>query len=332
MTSDADPWKGMKPPDRADAFNARRVGDTGQLLLAWAVDMDNRCLLVLQHGAESGPHNRLPKLRGLDFRATRSVDGETGSLLLALEEREQREIFHRLCLDIVETVRGVATETEAVQTFIMRTWRWHRLLTGGRDGRLSPDEQKGLLGEMEVLKFILRHLSALDAIESWMGPLGAPKDFEIGRLAIEAKARRSGAVPHVRVSSEHQLDERGLDELFLAVIEIAKGDPSDGGARTLTEALSAVRNLLDPSDTGALDAFEHRLAAVGFDWSHDYTDSRWSIGRSHHFQVRDDFPRSTPAMFPVGASGVRYAVELPAAEPWRVDLEAIAKRLGGHGG
>ena len=51
----------------------------------------------------------------------------------------------------------------------------------------------------------------------WQGPLLAPKDFEIGRVCIEAKAHRPGASPSVVINSEHQLDDTDLKGLVLVV-------------------------------------------------------------------------------------------------------------------
>ena len=53
-----------------------------------------------------------------------------------------------------------------------------------------------MIGELLVLESVLLpHMEASAAVTAWRGPLGSPKDFEIGRVAIEVKARRGGATP-----------------------------------------------------------------------------------------------------------------------------------------
>ena len=88
----------------------------------------------------------------------------------------------------------------------MRTWRWHHLLRGGGSTLCYRlEEQKGLLGELLVLErpFCCLTSGASTAVAAWRGPLGSPKDFEIGRVAIEVKARRGGAIArHVAITSE----------------------------------------------------------------------------------------------------------------------------------
>ncbi|MCH8827746.1 MAG: PD-(D/E)XK motif protein [Chloroflexi bacterium] len=44
--------------------------------------------------------------------------------------------------------------------------------------RPSPEEQKGLIGELLVWECLLfPKLSTRDAVSAWRGPLGANKDF-----------------------------------------------------------------------------------------------------------------------------------------------------------
>ena len=112
-----------------------------------------------------------------------------------LRNSNQRDIFQTLCLDIISAAARAESEAQAVSAALMRTWRWHHLLRGGRGSLLSPEEQKGLLGELLVLeRILLPRMDAASAVTAWRGPLGAPKDFEIARVAIEAKTRRGG--PH----------------------------------------------------------------------------------------------------------------------------------------
>ena len=103
---------------------------------------------------------------------------------------------------------------------LSRTWRWHHLLRGGRGTLLSPEEQKGLLGELFVLeRLLLPRMDASSAVTAWRGPLGAPKDFEAARVAIEAKARRGGATT---VSLNHVGEPTGRERCGLTI-------PSCGG-------------------------------------------------------------------------------------------------------
>ena len=330
MTEAKDPWKPISPPVKAASVSGRRVDPALPWGLFWAVDIDCNCLLILQHDPPNGPKNRLPKLHGLEVETRKPDAGRAATLVLRLRENEHREIFHRLCLDIISATQRAESEEEAVELFLARTWRWHRLLKGERDARLSEEEQKGLIGELSVLKHVLfPTLGVKDSVRAWMGPLGAPKDFEIGRVCIEAKAWRGAATPFIRVSSEYQLDTEGIDALFLHISEITSAADDDTRAVTVTGVAKEVLNQTEAADQSSVELFEQRLMAVGFDWADDYSDMRWLTGPEHVFEIIEKFPRVTPSMYPTGVKNIRYSVSLPECEPFRSDQEKLKTRILG---
>ena len=324
MTDANDPWSVLPPPDHKTNVSSRRVDASLPWDIFWAVDVNRHCLLILQHNLSNKPKNRLPQLRGLTVEIHALNGSSPGLLIIRLMDHEQREIFHRLCLDIIETTRQAKSEQEAIERFIARTWRWHWLLRGGRDGRLSDEEQKGLLGELSVLRDILfAAIGVEEAIKSWTGPLGSPKDFEIGRICIEAKARRGGAAPYITISSEYQLDTEGIDALFLHISEITAATGEDENAVTVTEIVRLVCDEVREQNASTEALLGQRLIAVGFDWADDYSDKKWLLGPKHIFEVKENFPRITPRMFPSGVGNVRYAVSLVDCEPFRSDRVAL---------
>lgn len=326
MNDDGDPWVGLDPPQKIKLISARRTSPDGSRDLFWAVDADGHCLLLMRHAQASAPKQKLPKLRGLVVETQPEPGTSQQFLILRLLEKENRELFHRLCLDIIAATSPAVTEGEAIDCFLTRAWRWHRMLSGGVDDRLSDEEQKGLIGELEVLREqLLPILGSVGAVEAWTGPLGAPKDFEIGLLAVEVKARRGAAVPQVLISSEHQLDTSGVDALFLQVVEVTAANSAGTEGSSLNEIVADLRTAL--ADPSAVILFEERLAGAGFDAAQDYADRRWLIGSRHLYRVADGFPRVTPPMHPAGVAEVRYAISLPACEEWRVDSSALAEAV-----
>ena len=318
MVSD-DPWSGISaPPAQASRISARRVTQETPWGLYWAVDADRNILLILQHGVTTRRSRRLPKLRGLRVEAQPAESGSDERIVIRLADPEQRDIFLRFCRDIVEATILAQTEEQAVERFLARTWRWHRLLQGGRDKRLGDDEQRGLIGELVVLeRHLLPVLGALDAVRCWTGPMGAPHDFEISRIHVEAKAQGS-ATPRVTISSEHQLESGNADRLFLHVTEVTTAAEGGPDALTVTDIATRIRVVLAGRDMAAVDLFEERLGAVGFDWTDDYSDKSWVVGQEALYEVREKFPRITPAMVPGGVGNVRYMIALSDCEDFRV--------------
>ena len=329
MVSD-DPWSGISaPPAQASRISARRVTQETPWGLYWAVDADRNILLILQHGVTTRRSRRLPKLRGLRVEAQPAESGSDERIVIRLTDPEQRDIFLRFCRDIVEATILAQTEEQAVERFLARTWRWHRLLQGGRDKRLGDDEQRGLIGELVVLeRHLLPVLGALDAVRCWTGPMGAPHDFEISRIHVEAKAQGS-ATPRVTISSEHQLEPGNADRLFLHVTEVTTAAEGGPDALTVTDIATRIRVVLAGRDMAAVDLFEERLGAVGFDWTDDYSDKSWVVGQEALYEVREGFPRITPAMVPGAVGNVRYMIALSGCEDFRVVSASLPITVSG---
>lgn len=319
-----DPWGELTPPTAASTITARRVDASLRWGFFWARDIEKHYLLILRHDADVLPSGRLPLLRGIEVKDEPDEHDATRVLSLSLNDSAQRDIFYQLCLDIVGSAAQAPTEQEALRLAVARMWRWHHLLKGGRDGRLSEDAQKGLVGELLVLeRFLLPVLPPGDAVRTWRGPLGAPKDFEIGLIAIEAKARRAAATPFIAISSEFQFDASEVSSLFLHVVGLEAASADTLESFTVADIATRIRAPIMAVDPSAAEVLDGLLTAAGFEWTDNYADARWVEGSSHVFQVRPGFPSITPQQLPLGVSQVTYAVSLPACEPYRVEPSVL---------
>ena len=326
-----DPWEEIALTPEVSQISARRIPDAGSPAwgLYWAVDAQRHRLLILQVDSGHRKPQRMPRLRGLSVEASPTQDGTRERVIIRLTDREQREVFHRFCVDVVEATRVAKSADEAIERFLARTWRWHRLLRSGHDGRLSEEEQKGLIGELRVLEgWLLELIDARDAVEGWTGPLGLPKDFELGLVGIEVKAR-SPQRAEVRISSVDQLDSSGMSRLFLCVIEVGAVFDNSEMAITVTDLATRVRSRIAALDISAAVVLDERLAAVGFDWEEDYSDRRWSIGDEVLYEVDEGFPRLTPSMVPAAVDDVRYRISIAGCEGSRVAQTALAEAIVG---
>ena len=326
MTSD--PWAGLTSHVSMSGPNARRVDADAPWDFFWARD-DGKYALVLRHSAPAIAAADLPKLRGVELVA-RPLSDDNPAIVFRLQDAEQKDLFVQLCQDILAATANAKTEKEAVTLAIARTWRWHHLLRNGRDTRLSLEEQKGLIGELTVLRELLFPvMSKSDAIGSWVGPTGAPKDFEVGGLCIEAKARRGSATPYVSISSEFQLDMTGCTDLFLHVTDVALEPAESKAGRTLDGMVADVAALVSADSGLAVERLEQLLSAVGYRREDDYSDSHWSIGSVRIFHVREDFPRIASMALPAGVSGVRYSLALGECDPFAIEADQLKSAVGG---
>lgn len=320
MTRSDDPWVGLRP----GAIDARRVDPAGRHDFFWIVSAEAEPGLLLRLASDAEESKPLPKMRNLDL-AYRDI-GPGRALVFLLKDSDQRELFANLCQDIVAAGESASANQEALQRSIRRTIRWHHLLRGGKTGALSIEEQRGLLGELHFLRRLIDLLGARAAIEAWKGPMGSSKDFELDGCLVEVKARRGAARPYVQISSEDQLSDVDGARLFLVVSAIDAAVKPDG--LTLTDHVTAVDKIFAQADLEACAIWEESLGATGFDFEDDYSDRRWTIGRSWEFEVTSGFPRIVPPLIN-GVSAVRYSIGLDACDKHATSSELLDQAIAG---
>ena len=309
-----DPWAGLRP----GAIDARRLDSANRHDLFWVVTDQKEAGLLLRLEPDTEEPGVLPRLKHLQL-ACRNVGGGR-ALTIVLHDQEQRELFATLCRDIAAAADGAPDNQGALERVLRRTLRWHHLLRGGRSRLLSPEEERGLVGELTFLRRLAGLIGPIAAIEAWKGPFGSAKDFELPHCLVEVKARRGGSRPSVSISSEDQLSDVPGARLFLLVMQVDAAAVPFG--KTLTDLASETGELFAAAGPDAYDQWEDALVAVGFDFEHDYSDRRWTVTNPLLFEVSQSFPRITSPLT-TGVSNVRYALGLDACAPYATDPSSL---------
>lgn len=310
MTEAQDPWASLSP----GAVDARRVDPDGRHDFFWIISGNAEPGLLLRIAPGVVEPKPLPKLRSLDLKFQDVAGGR--ALVLLLKDADQRELFCSLCLDIVRAGAPATDNLDALNRAVRRAMRWHHLLRGGRSDLLSIEEQRGLLGELQFLRRLVDLIGPYPAVDAWKGPSGSSKDFELDRCLVEVKARRGAAKPFVQISSEDQLSDVEGCSLHLVVSAVDAAIKPDG--KTLTDHVLDFEKLYAGADPEAYRLWEQALIDVGFDFDDDYSERRWTLGKTTEFAIVGDFPRIT-APLRSGVSGVRYSIALDACAPFQIE-------------
>ena len=328
-TTPADPWVRLDRPASGSGFSALRVDASHPRDFFWAVDPAGNCTLLLQHGAGSETP-RLPRLKGVLVSSMPTPSPSVRVLAFKLLDPAHRDVFHRLCLDVIEATRAADTEQAAVDQAVARTWRWHHLLRGGSANLLSAEEQQGLIGELLALGTLVRHgLPAGPVLTAWRGPLSGATDFDFGQSAIEVKTLRGASAMSAQISNERQLDSGGHQHLFLVTVRLDRAAvPADDGS-TVTELVERTRNLVALADESALSQFDDLIQATGFRWEDDYAEFRWLDLGLDAFRVSDDFPRIEFRELRPWVSEVGYAIGLQGCQPYRLETAVMVATIKG---
>ena len=264
------------------------------------------------------PQNvRLPELEDGDVLAVEFMKQE-GVLRIGLSSTNYVDIFYVLIDDLVESIitnQGLEAGSLAAMT---RLHRWKRLLEASTQG-LSRSAQKGLFGELNVLRSIIGTVGNSRGVEAWFGPEGGTRDFELNKTGIEVKTTAGKGLLHVRLSSERQLEVVAVERLFLWCVSIERSEIG----KTLNEVIEGVRTLIGV-DYETLESFESKLMRCGYSPSdHSRYTTKYIIRDEHIYQILEGFPRITTADIPNCVFDVNYSIDLEACEPWRQAPAAI---------
>jgi len=327
-----DPWINIDAPSVVNQFGTNRVDKFLKWNIFWAISFDRKYSLLIWHDEEYSKSEtlpKIPKLQGMEVITIPGGNSGRTNLIFKLSDSEQKEIFHNFCVDIIESAKDSSSGKEVIARSIGRAWRWHHLLRGGSDGRLSNDDQKGLIGELIVLeKLLLSNMTPSESLSCWAGPTGSPKDFEIGDICIESKARRGAATPFISISNEFQLDESTVKYLYLHVAQVNPAPKDTPGSFTLTDFVTRIGDEFIGTDPDAISEFEHLLSASGFQWNHDYSQNAWIQGNSDIYLVDEEFPKITPDNFKSGISRVHYSVSLSDISEFSVEFDSVNTHIG----
>lgn len=313
-----DPWEKLGPDE------AKRVNVAGRFDFFWVVLEAGMPGLMLKLPKLPQLLPRLPKLKNL-VASFRPVSGGS-AFVLGLKERSQVETFETLCRDVVEAGEEGADRDEALARALQRTRRWYHLLRGGKTSGLSVEEQRGLVGELALLRELVSAFGQETAIEAWTGPTGSSKDFEVIGTCIEVKARRVAAKPFVAISSEDQLADVEGSRLCLRVVNVASAVLPEG--QSLHDHVRMTAELFEENGS-AFEAWEETLYSTGYDPENSYDDRRWLLGAATDFEVVEGFPRISAPLLP-GVENVRYSIALDACESFKLEgelMEVIRKGL-----
>lgn len=325
----SDPWHEIGRPTSSAEFLTRRCEADHPWDFHWGRDVANNVLILLEYSADLQVPRDLPNLAGLTIQNMVSPSNRR-RLVLILREGDQKDIFHRLCTDLLEATRSVADERQAISTTVSRLWRWQNLLRRGRLSRLSDAEQRGLVGELLFLAEVLvPRIGPMRAVEAWRSPVEEEgnKDFLLGDWAVEVKTRSSNARADIVISSPEQLDDQALEHLFLAVFVIAPADPTGDGAMNLGSAVGFARRAVEEC-AAATAQLDQKLLAAGYQDVDDYSDTNMVVAGRQFFKVGDAFPRLLPSNVPGGLRHVRYNVDLNFCETFRTDEDEVINALG----
>lgn len=272
--------------------------------------------------------DRFSQTRAMEINSGKIPDEFTYAVCLILRDENYLDLFSVLATDIIHEIENESNEKLVVQKFVSRINTWIAFFEKYGDSGLSPQRVKGLFGEL----WFIRHYLLSDnenennKISGWTGPDGKPHDFQFGKIAFEVKTTATKKPWKIKISNELQLDDFGLENLFLYHLAIRE---VTGGDLTLPYLIDEILNLL-ANDPQMKDIFLNMLFKSGYiDFQRkNYLQKGFIINEENFYKICEGFPRITGRDIPDGTGDVRYTVSLPGAGSFLIEKEKIEDIFG----
>jgi hypothetical protein len=248
------------------------------------------------------------EFRGLKFEKIYDPDNSGFLLLnLVLVDKQFKDVFDSLVADIIAAIINESDFKVILKNYSNRLIKWQSLFERFRQQGLTPEEQRGLYGELFFMRKFLQNNSDLsNIIISWIGPEKQVRDFQFGRWSVEVKTTYGNNHQKVQISSERQLDTTNIDNLFLNHLSLETMRQS---GETLNQIVDSINDILK-LDLSAFNQFRNKLTDAGFFDHHRqfYSDFGYFIRQDIFYSVKNDFPRIEESDIRNGVGDVKYSI------------------------
>ena len=255
-----------------------------------------------------------PSLGALTVESRPRQSGEW-ALVIRLDRPDLPELFASLVQDLVAATRepGVI----AGEAVIGRLVRWQRMFSRRPSTALDDNALRGLAAELSFLiEGAIPVFGATAAVEAWVGPYEAPKDFTFPEVEVEVKATQRQP-RGIKITSLEQLTD-GEQPIYLLCrpVELEHGAPDT--VRSVAALVRRARALV-AGEAEAGRRLEAGLQAAGYEDRADYESRLLRLGPVTCYAVRAGFPRIQRPEVDAGVTDCGYEVATAAIAGFVVD-------------
>lgn len=237
-------------------------------------------------------------------------------LIVKLLHYQSRDVFAVMCENMVQSVLTLRSEKQVVKTIINQLEKWQTLFEKLKGEGMSPAEQQGLYGELHFLQKCFDGRDAIQVLNTWVGTDREVRDFQYRNWAVEVKTTAGNNHQKVSISSERQLDETLLENLFLFHLSV---ETANRNGESLNAKVNAIREMLQ-DNVLALNIFNNKLLEVGYfeKHTHLYNEKCYMIRDENYYRIENEFPRIREKEIRNGVGDVKYSIILSQCNEYLV--------------
>ncbi|MES2019221.1 MAG: PD-(D/E)XK motif protein [Pseudomonadota bacterium] len=271
---------------------------------------------------QAGPNNHeLPPFENIELFQRPIWSGLR--ITLVLSDDKLINSFSVMCYDLAVRSQTAVGSAAALDIVMLALKNWSDLLKWRAAEGLTYSQAVGLLGELMVVEQFLGEglANPLTLIRGWRGPNGDARDIGFNGTRIEVKTRHATRSVALKISSLSQLDDCG-DHVHVVLNRVSPADPGV----SLVVLVEGISNFLLPYPSAASE-FERKLELAGFNSESPVSTRTFVLDERLVFDVRNAFPRLTPANVPLGIVSASYEIAGPILDSFRTTWEAMVEGM-----
>jgi hypothetical protein len=313
MTDRKNPWQSM--PESTQ----RRVKANTPHNLFWITDLEGNYGFLLQSKSLFNSTKSPANLKGIELLKRNATYGH-GELFLILINKEDWQIFHTLCNDLISITDSYEKDQTMISAVEVRLKRWQQLLKQNRNIVMDLYKQMGLFGELLCLRdIVIPKYGTEQAIISWVGADFDKQDFLLDNAILEVKAHKTSKGQVAHISSVAQLVSEKIP-LFLITYSLTQTDNGE----SIESLVKDIRRCLENKTNETKNIFEDKLIEYGYMPSIDVTLLyKFIVDKNRVFNTSGDFPKLMPRNIQNGIIDVRYSIDLSKCTHYETDIQSF---------
>lgn len=271
----------------------------------------------------------VPELKNYRFKGVEiyilPVEAENkNELYIYLLDHDLNDIFSLFIQNILEDIESIFSESEAIKTTLNVVSKWKKLFDKINSNGLSLEQQKGLIGELLFIDTLLYNdIPFVKIFNSWTGPELDDQDFIFGTMGTEIKFT-SSKNPSLKITSERQLDNQNLSNLFLTLYTTVE---TMNNGFSLNSLVYQIRRKIE-CDLDALNLFNKKLIIIGYhEADSENYNKLYSLVKCYYFNISSEFPKITKSQLALGIYNTSYSIELSCLDKFQVDFAKILAQI-----
>ncbi len=313
MTKNINPWLNMKESAR------RRVESVSTHNIFWVTDLEGKYGFCLQSKNLFESIKPPANLNGVSI-LKRNSTYNYGELFLILNSKEDWQIFHSLCEDLISITYKYDNDEAMINAVEVRLKRWQQLLKQDRNQNMTLERQMGLFTELLCIKDIIApKIGISQAVTAWVGADFDKQDFLLDNAIIEVKSYRTTKSPIINISSLQQLHS-DKEPIYLVTYSLMQSDNGTSADSLVGE----INKLLETEPEDVLNLFDNKLLEYGYIPEIVKTPFfKFIVDKTKAYYVSDDFPKILPEHVKNQIIKVKYSIDLIQCKEFEIEIDSI---------